>query len=88
MYRAGIEWLLGFRVRAGTLVVDPCIPKGWPGFSIDFRHEGTRYHIAVENPRGVNRGVTRLELDGVPVAGGSIPLADDGGVHRVHVVLG
>ena len=50
----------------------------------------TRYEIAVENPAGVSRGVKGAELDGVEIADAAarIPLADDGGVHRVRVVLG
>ena len=32
MYRAGLEWMLGFRLRGTTLVIDPCVPKSWPGF--------------------------------------------------------
>jgi cyclic beta-1,2-glucan synthetase len=34
MYRAGLEWILGFRVRAGKLLLTPCIPADWPGFEI------------------------------------------------------
>ena len=51
--------------------------------------ESIRYEIAVSNPSGVNRGVVSLELDGEAYpAGDGIPLADDGGTHRVRVVLG
>src|SRR5439155_20396184 len=50
VYRAGLEWILGFRVRAGRLSIDPCIPRAWPGFSLVFRHRSARYEIAVENP--------------------------------------
>jgi cyclic beta-1,2-glucan synthetase len=90
LYRAGLESILGFRVQGATLVLDPCIPKAWPGFEIEYRHHSARYQIAVENPRGVSRGVTRLELDGVPLpdAQAGVPLADDGATHRVRVVLG
>ena len=89
MHRAGIEWILGFRVRGGTLHLDPCIPRAWRGFEITFRHHSARYEIMVENPRSVTRGVSRVELDGAPLAGGApIALADDGATHRVHVVLG
>ncbi len=28
MYRAGLEWILGFRLRGATLLIDPCIPEG------------------------------------------------------------
>ena len=34
------------------------------------------------------RGVTAISLDGRPVAGREIPLADDGQEHRIAVVLG
>jgi cyclic beta-1,2-glucan synthetase len=55
-----------------------------------FRYHSARYDIAVENPRGVSRGVTRVELDGAALADtrAPIPLADDGATHRVRVILG
>jgi len=89
MHRVGIEWILGFRVRGGTLHLDPCIPRAWRGFEIHFRYHSARYEITVENPRSVTRGVSRVEVDGAQLAGGAaIALADDGATHRVCVVLG
>ena len=64
MYRAGLEWMLGFRLRGTTLVIDPCVPKSWPGFAIAFRHRSARYDIVVENPNGVSRGISRIVVDG------------------------
>src|SRR5205807_6197943 len=52
MYRAGLESMLGFRLRGMRLVVDPCIPREWPGFTIAFRYHSARYTIVVENPQG------------------------------------
>jgi cyclic beta-1,2-glucan synthetase len=90
MYRAGLEWILGFRLRGATLVIDPCVPKAWPRFEIVFRYHSARYEIAVENPRGVSRGITRLELDGEALSSVRplIPLVNDGAAHRVRIVLG
>ncbi len=89
MYRAGLESMLGFRLRGARLVLDPCVPRAWPAFAIAFRHHSARYEIVVENPRGVSRGVASVALDGAPVDGATgIPLADDGKTHRVLVVLG
>jgi cyclic beta-1,2-glucan synthetase len=89
MYRAGLESILGFRVRGMRLVLDPCIPRAWPGFTIAFRHHSARYTIVVENPQGVSRGVSSVELDDVPLDGpASIPLAADGKTHRIRIVLG
>jgi cyclic beta-1,2-glucan synthetase len=89
MYRAGLESILGFRLRGARLVVDPCIPHAWPGFEMVFRYRSARYDIGVENPRGVSRGVSSVEIDGVPCTGErSIMLADDGKTHRVRIALG
>jgi cyclic beta-1,2-glucan glucanotransferase len=89
MYRAGLESILGFRLRGAQLVVDPCIPRAWPGFNMAFRYRSARYDIAVENPRGVSRGVASVEVDGASLNGErSIALADDRNTHRVRVVLG
>jgi cyclic beta-1,2-glucan synthetase len=89
MYQAGIEWILGFRLRGTTLVIDPCIPRAWPGYEIDFRYQSARYEIVVENPKGVSSGVATVELDGMALAdGAAVPLADDGVTHQVRIVLG
>jgi cyclic beta-1,2-glucan synthetase len=89
LYQAGLEAILGLRVRGARLLVDPCIPRAWPGFAIAFRHRSARYDIAVENPHGVNRGVAAVELDGTPLDGSAgVPLTDDARTHRVRVVLG
>ena len=90
MYRAGLEWMLGFRLRGKTLLIDPCIPARWPGFEISYRYGATRYEIAVENPRNVCRGVASAELDGNALAAdpAQIALVDDGATHRVRIILG
>jgi cyclic beta-1,2-glucan synthetase len=89
MYRAGLESILGFRLRGTRLVIEPCIPRAWPRFEIVFRYRSARYDIVVENPRGRSRGVTSVEVNGAILAGDAgIELADDGGAHRVRVVLG
>jgi cyclic beta-1,2-glucan synthetase len=90
MYRAGLEWILGIRLRGAMLHVDPCIPKSWPRFEIVFRYRSAFYEIKVENPRGVGRGVSQLILDGVTLPRGQpqVPLVDDGNKHQVRVTVG
>jgi cyclic beta-1,2-glucan synthetase len=56
MYRAGLDAILGFRVRGARLVLDPCIPRAWPRFELVFRYHTARYHVTVENPRGAVAG--------------------------------
>jgi len=89
MYRAGVESTLGFRLRGARLTVDPCIPRGWPGFELTFWYHSARYDIRVENPDGVSRGVASIELDGVLLDGtAGITLSDDGITHRLRIRLG
>jgi cellobiose phosphorylase len=72
MYRAGLDWILGFRLRGATLLIDPYIPRAWRRFEIVFRYHSARYDIAVENPHEVSRGVTRVELDGKLLQGNPV----------------
>ena len=90
LYRAGLEWMLGCRIRNATLLLDPCIPRAWPGFQVTLRYRGARYEIAVENPRGVSRGLVSLQLDGetLPAQQGRVPLVDDGLTHQIKAILG
>jgi len=88
LYRAGLEWMLGFRLRGATLSLDPCVPCHWPGYSIRFRYHAAIYDITVDNPGHVSRGVTLTELDGTALpAHTNIPLVVDG-QHHIRILLG
>ncbi|MBE0475929.1 MAG: hypothetical protein IBX62_02385 [Coriobacteriia bacterium] len=90
-YRVAVHDLLGLDLLAedGTryMIVDPCIPKSWPGFGMTYRWRGTTYRIEVANPRGVNRGVARVEVDGAVVPEHRVPLREGDGEHHVVVTL-
>ncbi|HSG76023.1 MAG TPA: glucoamylase family protein [Burkholderiales bacterium] len=88
LYRAGVESILGFRLQGESFSIDPCIPRAWPGFEMVYKHRSARYDIAVDNPQGVSRGVASVTLDGKALGAARVPLADDGAVHKVRVVLG
>jgi len=90
LYRAGLEWILGCRLQGASLLLDPCMPREWPGFEVTLRCRGTVYVIAVENPRGAGGRISSLQLDGevLSVEPAVVPLVDDGTTHRVHAVLG
>jgi len=88
MYRATLESMLGFHLKGDTLKIDPCIPRSWRDFEIDYRRGDTLYRIKVENPSGVCRGVAEVMLDGDVLPSNEIPLAVDGRTHQVSVVLG
>jgi cyclic beta-1,2-glucan synthetase len=96
LYRAGLEWILGFHKQGKTLRIDPCIPQDWERFQITYRYRTTVYQITVENPNHVSRGVASVTLDDVQLQTDTttdttdalVPLTDDGREHRVLVVMG
>jgi cyclic beta-1,2-glucan synthetase len=88
LYRLGVEAILGIRRRGDVLEVDPCVPAAWEGFEASYRFGRSTYRVAVRNTAAAGRGAAALEVDGVPVEGGRVPLADDGREHRIEVRTG
>ena len=88
MYRAALEYILGFTLRGDRLRLDPCIPRFWREFEIIYRRGNTTYQIKVENPHSLCRGIAIVELDGTVQPNNEVAVLDDGGVHEVRVVMG
>jgi cyclic beta-1,2-glucan synthetase len=85
LYRVALETMLGLTKRGDTLTLCPRVPRGWPGYSIDYRHGDTPYRIVVELAEGVGGGSAEVILDGRRMAGSSVALVDDGRAHDVVV---
>ncbi len=87
-YYSAVQYILGIRPEVEGLRIDPCIPSHWPGFRATRRFRGKVIEIEVKNPNGVCRGVASLILNGKPLAGSLIPVAQLEEHNRVEVVLG
>jgi cyclic beta-1,2-glucan synthetase len=87
MQRAGVEGILGLRIRGTALHIDPCIPQDWPGFEATIAWRTAHYRVVVGNPDRVCRGVARVRLDGVDITAGPVTLLDDAATHLVEVTL-
>lgn len=88
MYRVGVEHILGLKKRGETLIIDPCIPKDWDSYRMEYRYKDTKYVIHVMNPDRVNRGVKMIKLDGKESENRAVPLLDDRKEHYVEVTMG
>ena len=77
LYRVAIEAILGFQLQGSTLRFEPCIPRGWPGFEMNYRHRSATYRILVDNSAGTGRGVRSVELDGQQLPSDTVTLSDD-----------
>jgi cellobiose phosphorylase len=87
MYRNGLDNILGVRPTYDGLVVDPCIPHDWDGFTFTRKFRGAWYEITVTNPNHVQHGVASVEVDGERIEGQVLPVFADG-THKVTVVMG
>jgi cyclic beta-1,2-glucan synthetase len=88
LYQAGLEYILGLKVRGDHIQFDPCIPAAWPNFHIVYKFKGTEYRIEVLNPDRVERGVKEVRLENRILQDKILPLNADGGIVKVQVVLG
>ena len=94
MLRVAVESILGLTQQDGqTLLLRPCIPASWAGFSLHYEvpHTGTTYEFAVEQafPLAVRTAAT-MDASPLEVRAGAvwIPVIADGRIHRVDVRLG
>ena len=87
MYNAATRWILGVRLSFKGLVIDPCIPADWKGFTVQRRWRGAMFFIKVSNPDGVQKGVRSIMLNGKLVEG-AIPQQPAGSMNAVEVVMG
>jgi cellobiose phosphorylase len=82
------QYILGIKPEYDGLMIDPCIPKAWDGYTITREFRGDRYHISIKNPKHVSAGVSNLLVDGKGICGNIIPVIGDNKEHEVEVVLG
>jgi cyclic beta-1,2-glucan synthetase len=90
MQRAGIESILGLRLRGEVLNLDPCIPKAWPSFEMTVRYHSARYEILVDNSGGAGRGIACAQLDETEIVERPLRvlLVNDGRTHHLRIRLG
>ncbi len=88
MYRVALESILGFTKRGDTLVLDPCVPRTWPAFSIQYRYGASLYAITVQEPARIADGAAEVTVNGTVLPLPVIPLVDDGGRYDVVVRRG
>ncbi len=85
-YKAGIEYILGLKVQNGYLKFEPCIPKEWTEYQIQYKWKNSVYNIKVKNPEGKNTGVSKVILNGNEVDN-FIKLDGDTNIYQVEIIM-
>jgi len=82
------EWLLGAKRDYEGLKISPCIPKDWKECFIRRPFRGAIYEITILNPKGLQRGVKEIYVDGEKIEGDLIKPHSDGKIYKVKVIMG
>lgn len=85
-YFSATRYMLGIRPQLDQLLIDPCIPAEWDGFEAVRKWRGAVYHIQVQNPDHVMKGVKKILMDGTET--NRIPVCEAGSEHTVQIVMG
>ena len=85
-YFSATRYMLGIRPSFDELLIDPCIPEAWDGFTAVRKWRGATYNITVQNPEHVSKGVKTLMVDGAPAE--HIPSYSAGTEHDITVIMG
>ena len=80
------EFILGIKPSYDGLTIDPCLPTSAKEYEVCRKFRGAEYIIKVKNPKGVNKGVRSLLLDGQRMEDNTVPFSK--GRHTVEVVMG
>ena len=87
LFTAGIEYILGLKINNNYLAVEPCIPKEWKEYKINYKYKTSKYHIIVRNPKGKNTGVEKMYCNGNEIYEKKIRLVDDGEIYNVEIIM-
>jgi cellobiose phosphorylase len=87
-YQAAVKHIMGIRPTYKGIIVDPCIPSKWKGFSVERKFRGCLYKISVKNPDHTCRGVASITINGKKQKGNFVPFGKEGETVEVEAVLG
>jgi N,N'-diacetylchitobiose phosphorylase len=85
-YFSATRYMLGIRPEFDYLLIDPCIPSDWKCFHADREWRGAIYHITVQNPDKVMKGVNSIKLNGTSVT--RINVQPKGSENEIIIIMG
>ena len=87
MYKAGIEYILGLKIKENVLIMEPCIPTNWKEYSVQYHFGSSIYNIKVKNPNRKNTGVSNILLNGEEIKENKIKLQDNNSVNEIEIIM-
>jgi cellobiose phosphorylase len=89
MYQAGVEHIMGLKIKGDHFTVKPCIPKDWKECSMQVKWKNAHFDIQIVNNSGKGKDVTSMSIDGKDLPDLKVMSSDavSGKVHKVKVTL-
>ena len=84
----GVEGILGLKLLAGAIKIDPCLPEKWGGAQLTLKNTRGSINITIEDPEHVGKGVLWITADGKRLRGSSIRFPGKNRSRTVVVRLG
>lgn len=82
------QYILGIRPSFRGLEIDPCIPSDLEEFTVIRKYRGAEYHIHVQNPDHVQKGIRSVKVNGKPVENTCLLPSEGIKKYTVEVLMG
>ncbi|MDO9320991.1 MAG: glucoamylase family protein [Pseudomonas sp.] len=86
-WRLAVESILGLRLRDGQLLLKPCLPKAWAGFSATVRGPAGTLQIEVRRAEPLAPAAAWLSRNGEPLQQQPIAFPCDGSTQVIKLCL-
>ena len=85
-YIAGIEYILGLNIKNNNLTINPCIPKEWEEYFIQYRYGSSIYNIKVKNTNKTNE-LQKFIFNNQEIKEKEIKLIDNQKINDIEIIL-
>lgn len=82
------QYILGIRPSFDGLEIDPCICSEMDSFTATRKYRGATYHITVNNPNHVEKGIKKMRVNGNEIQGSCIKAVEGITEYYVEVIMG
>ena len=82
------QYILGIRPSFDGLEIDPCICSEMDSFTATRKYRGATYHITVNNPNHVEKGIKKMTVNGKEIQGSCIKAVEGITEYYVEVIMG
>ena len=85
-YIAGIQYILGLKIENQNLIFNPCIPKEWEEYFVQYKCGDSIYNIKIKNIYKKNQ-VQKMTLNSQEIKDKIIKLQDNKKINEIEITI-